>query len=841
MKYDYNDFLDSKAKSANFLNDNKYSKEYKTLADFWSKLPLYENKDEIKKFIKNFDENQIILIRSGTGSGKTVLIPKFVLKHLTTKSQDNKLIAVTNPKILTTEDNANFSAKTLDVEIGKQVGYRYRGSSEKAFSSETKLVYCTDGILLSQISSGDILLKEYDVVIIDEVHERPVPIDLLIYYIRNIFDKRPNFKLILMSATVDSKIFKKYFSELKYVEQTISGKTYYPITSHWTNDFISDRNYLDKGIEKILKILETTKSGDILFFVSTAGEALNGCKKLKELCSNKYKAKGSVCDNYYCIEVYSKMTPARKELALSPTSTTNRKVLISTNLAESSITFPGIVYIVESGYEWTVYSDSYKWAAVMNKRFITKAQIDQRMGRAGRTQPGECYHLYSESKYKQISSYPDPNILTNDITDYLIGFIKYQKTLINTIDLIEGLLTVPHFKQINGSLYFLHFYNIVKMIYSKDDETSSTKSQDSDTPRTPIMKGGYRVIEKIFADQNNGMCMIGGYSESDSDLYDGVESSKDNSSEDILFRDKQVDTSPFSNDYTSIIIDENTSESTEDPIDDIGSDDEAIIDDKLGVTDIDYLALNSYNDLRKYNGTLTRFGYMMARLSGHPLILMIMILYGILLDIKNIIIDLVSVLIVYDNKLDNLFTDLITANKIIESNNLAYEGSDQLTLYQVYTDYYLLGNIDGLHLDNFKKIDELKEQFLKTTNRFTKETLLKTNEKYKLISNQILDTSDLGLINKILICIILSHKINLAHLSEEKTVKYNNVTKINRIYKNKYPLEQSLGQISFSITSVEPKTSFIKQPLVYYSNVIIGNRSMFNSITIVPEDLKWIL
>ena len=310
MNNNYDDFLDSKGKYKNFLTDNKFSSKYLDLANQWSKLPLYENKDEIKKFIKNLDNNQIILIKSGTGSGKTVLIPKFVLKYYTSIKKSDKLIAITNPKILTTVYNATYSANTLDVNLGEEVGYKYRNSPEQFFTNKTKLLYCTDGILLSKLQ-GDKNLSEFNTVIIDEVHEREIPIDLLIYYIKNILKNRPDFKLILMSATTDSKIFFDYFKDFNMSEQNISGKSNYPIISNWldpkTSNSINEYNYINYGIQKILNIIESDKLGDILFFVSTQKETEDGCKKLQELCKSKHGNISKICDKYFCIEVFSKM------------------------------------------------------------------------------------------------------------------------------------------------------------------------------------------------------------------------------------------------------------------------------------------------------------------------------------------------------------------------------------------------------------------------------------------------------------------------------------------------------------------------------------------------------
>ena len=178
-----NDILDSNAKYNNFLTDKPYSLEFKKLATNWSKLPLYQNKTSISDFFNLLNTKQVILVVSGTGSGKTVLIPKFYLKYLIYMNV-NKKIAITNPKIVTTKYNAKYSAQTLDVELGEEVGYKYKGKSMT--SDKSKLLYVTDGLILSLISGTDKLLSDYAGVIIDEAHERHIQIDLLIKLLKDI-------------------------------------------------------------------------------------------------------------------------------------------------------------------------------------------------------------------------------------------------------------------------------------------------------------------------------------------------------------------------------------------------------------------------------------------------------------------------------------------------------------------------------------------------------------------------------------------------------------------------------------------------------------------------------
>jgi HrpA-like RNA helicase len=253
-----------------FLNKNKYSKEYKTLGQAWSKLPLYEDEKKVKEFFKLLDEKQVILLVSGTGSGKTVLVPKFVLKYVISKKLEGK-IAVTNPKSLTTKNNAVYGASTLDVKLGEEVGYKFKGAPSDSVSEKSKLLYVTDGLILATILSGDKLLKDYQCVIIDEAHERNIQIDILLKMLKEVLYERPDFKLIIMSATINSTVFKNYFDngKLKYGDIEISGKSNFPIEQHFLkpDEKVSRGNYVEKAVERCLKIINSDKEGDIIVFI----------------------------------------------------------------------------------------------------------------------------------------------------------------------------------------------------------------------------------------------------------------------------------------------------------------------------------------------------------------------------------------------------------------------------------------------------------------------------------------------------------------------------------------------------------------------------------------------
>jgi pre-mRNA-splicing factor ATP-dependent RNA helicase DHX15/PRP43 len=482
IKKNIKDILDIKGKNNNFLNDQPFSDLYKELAAKWGKLPMYKDIDSIELFFKLIDTCNVILLQSSTGSGKTVLVPKLFLKYVKTMNIAGK-IAITNPKILTTIYNAEYGAKTLDVTLGKEVGYKYKGAPLESTSEETRLLYCTDGLILSRLLGGDSLLSEYIGIIIDEAHERHIQIDILLKLLKDLIIKRPEFKLIIMSATINAKVFKDYFKvqDIKYGEMEVSGETTFPITQNWLDKKtkITDTNYVEIAVDKCFEIIDSSTNGDIIVFVPTTKDAEKGCRLIQEECPSKLKTKKTTCNKLYCIEVYSKMDPKKKDLAVSKDlykeKGYDRKIIFATNVAESSITFDGLVYVIDTGYELSNYYDYIENSYVVTKKFTSQAQIKQRIGRSGRTQPGIAYHLYTKEQYKQLNEYPEPNISSSDLTDFVLSFIKYSKVIKNMLKLVQDMITVPKIEQIVSAIYKLHFTKSIKLILSEDFDNKTDK------------------------------------------------------------------------------------------------------------------------------------------------------------------------------------------------------------------------------------------------------------------------------------------------------------------------------------------------------------------------------
>jgi HrpA-like RNA helicase len=413
--------LDPKGENINPLNDKPYSDEYKTLSKLWSNYPAYKN---VEKTINDIKENQVILITSGTGSGKTVLIPKFVLHSFDYK----KKIMIILPKQIIAKSSAEFAAKTLDVKIGEQVGYKYRGTKE--YSKDSKLLYTTDGTLVSMLLS-DPTLKEYDSVIIDEAHERRVQTDFLLYLLKQVCTKRDDFKLIIMSATVNEEIFAEYYKDLRYKYINITGRSNFPISRIYSKQRVSKKEYIEKGLERIREILKTTKDGDILFFVPSISEIFNVCKQIKDI-------------DLFCVEVFAGMKKESEELAISKDlykeryPEKKRKIIVATNVAESSLTIENVKFIVDSGYENLMSFDPETGSKVMKKKLVTQSQIKQRCGRTGRTSMGLCYHLYTVMEFDELDKFPKPEIQTSNIYKECLNLLAFPE--VQNFDALEEIM-----------------------------------------------------------------------------------------------------------------------------------------------------------------------------------------------------------------------------------------------------------------------------------------------------------------------------------------------------------------------------------------------------------------
>ena len=441
--------LDPEGIEPNPLTGEPYSSSYKSLAKMWENLPAYAKAQEILESIR---DNQLTFIISGTGSGKSVLIPKFALHYTNYKGK----IGMTLPKRVITVTAATFSARTLDVELGKDIGYVFKGSDRSMNRPENKIVYMTDGILTMKMIH-DPNLTEYSVIIIDEAHERKVQIDMIMLFLKNLLQsgKRPDLRVIIMSATIDGAKYQNYFAGVKSNIVMVSGKPNYPIEVHFLEK--ETKNYIQSGLEIIESIVNKKIKKDILFFITKSKEAIDVCNYIRP----KFP-------HVYCIEVYADMDKKLQIFAedkdkYMELGNYDQKLVMATNVAESSLTIDGLKYVVDSGYELFSYFDPDAGAHILETRLIAKSSALQRRGRVGRTESGICYHLLTEVEFNGLKPFQEPDILRQDITIDLIKIIggTPSKSYIDGFDVFTQLMDIPKQNYISYSYQLLKLYKIL--------------------------------------------------------------------------------------------------------------------------------------------------------------------------------------------------------------------------------------------------------------------------------------------------------------------------------------------------------------------------------------------
>lgn len=441
--------LDPKGLELNPLTNEPYTQEYKDFAAIWSKLPGYSHAKEI---IKSIADNQITIAIMGTGTGKSVLVPKFALHYTNYKGK----IGMTLPKKILTSSTADFASKTLDVILGTHIGYVYKGSDKSMLGPQNKIVYMTDGVLIMKMVQ-DPDLSEYKVIIIDEAHERKVQIDLILLFLKNLLlsGRRPDLRVILMSATIDGKKYQEYFKGISSNVIEVAGQPNHPIETHFLP--MPSKDYIKTGREIIELLIDKKIKKDILFFITTSKEALDTCRYIRP----KHPS-------VFCIEVYADMNEKDKIYAQDrdkylELGKYDQKLVMATNVAESSLTIDGLKYVVDSCYELYSYFDPNTIGNILEARLISKAQAQQRRGRVGRTEPGVCYHLLTKEQFEALKPYADPDILRQDITLETLKIISQTKNKNYTdgYNIITQLMDIPKKSYLDYSHDLLQMYKIL--------------------------------------------------------------------------------------------------------------------------------------------------------------------------------------------------------------------------------------------------------------------------------------------------------------------------------------------------------------------------------------------
>lgn len=370
-------------------------------------LPIYQAREEVIAALKN---HQVLIICGETGSGKTTQLAKFCLEM---GLGSRGLIGHTQPRRLAARSVAERIAEELETPLGDFVGYKMRFNDKT--DEKTVLKLMTDGILLTELTH-DRFLNQYEVIIIDEAHERSLNIDFLLGILKNILSRRPDLKLIITSATIDPEKFSNYFGgreKAPIIE--VSGRTY-PVEIRYRDLHLDEENdpvEIEEGIIQAIQELQQEKEGDILVFLPGEREIL----ETADLLRKEFRG-------YEVLPLFSRLSQAEQNKIFSPKGP--KRIVLATNVAETSITVPRIRYVIDTGVaRISRYSARSRLQSLLIEP-ISQAAANQRSGRCGRVAEGIAIRLYSEEDFNNRSEFLDPEILRTHLASVILqmGHLK---------------------------------------------------------------------------------------------------------------------------------------------------------------------------------------------------------------------------------------------------------------------------------------------------------------------------------------------------------------------------------------------------------------------------------
>lgn len=428
----------------------KVPNNYLNWSYIWTNLPLFSMIGDI---IKSIRENNITIIKAGTGVGKSFLAGRICSQAFNFQ----KKIIMTLPKKVVARQTAITTAKTCDVKIGEEVGYYFKGDKQMdKDGKETKIIFTTTGSLIRKLTGDDPYLDEYDCIIVDEAHERTVQTDEIILFLKKALEKRKDLKVVFISATLNVDEFRKYYSDYSFNVVDMGEGTSFEIKDFYEKEKPKDWQKL--ASEKIINILKSGKDGDILVFIKSRSDG----NKMRNMIEPIIKSLGNK-ENPFITILDAKVSPDEELYAISEFAYKNhpdsdisnpytRKIVFSTNVAESSLTVKGAVFVIDCGLALEDLYEPLKNAGALLEKFVSKSAIKQRRGRVGRTKPGECYHLYSEKDMEGFTEYPIPSIQKSDLTMDILDIMKMEKLDPNNNNKKKRIPFVKNFGEVKNLL-----------------------------------------------------------------------------------------------------------------------------------------------------------------------------------------------------------------------------------------------------------------------------------------------------------------------------------------------------------------------------------------------------
>ncbi len=369
---------------------------------FDTELPIYAHKAEL---IEAITQHQVLIVAGQTGSGKTTQLPKFCLAA---GRGVEGYIGMTQPRRIAATSVSRRIAQELNEAPGLTVGYKIR--FQDTVSPQTRIKLMTDGILLAEAHKDPGLLQ-YDTLIVDEAHERSLNIDFILGLLKKLLQKRPDVKVIITSATIDTQKFSQAFNQAPVVE--VSGRMY-PVRTHYADEANDELTHVEKALQAVDHLIHKGLQGDILIFMPTEQDIRDMCDSLR----------GRHLKATQVIPLFARLSAAEQQKVFH--SGSHRKIIVATNVAETSITIPGIRIVIDTGLARISRYTPRSRTTTLPISPISKSSADQRQGRCGRVANGICYRLYTQEDYEDRPLYTAPEILRANLADVILRMIALE-------------------------------------------------------------------------------------------------------------------------------------------------------------------------------------------------------------------------------------------------------------------------------------------------------------------------------------------------------------------------------------------------------------------------------
>ncbi|KAJ6131067.1 hypothetical protein N7523_001527 [Penicillium sp. IBT 18751x] len=382
-------------------------------------LPIARHKKSLLYLVETYP---VTIVVGQTGSGKTTQLPQYL--DQAGWCEDGKLIAVTQPRRVAATTVATRVAEEMRCKVGEEVGYSIR--FEDLTSAVTRIKFLTDGMLLRE-ALVDPLLSRYSVIMVDEAHERSLSTDVLLGILKKIRKKRPELRIIISSATLQAEEFLRFFAGDEYQPEAESGNRggsvgriislegrMYPVDMLFLESPADD--YVERAVKTAFEIHKQEAEGDILLFLTGREEIDRAIQMLSERAATLHPKSPALLT----LPLYAGLTTDQQMYVFEPAPENTRKVIVSTNIAEASVTIDGIVYVIDCGFAKLRAYNPSTGIETLTAVPISKASATQRAGRAGRTKPGKCFRLYTQQTYDQLPEATIPEIQRSNLAPIIM-------------------------------------------------------------------------------------------------------------------------------------------------------------------------------------------------------------------------------------------------------------------------------------------------------------------------------------------------------------------------------------------------------------------------------------